>query len=542
MSGSVNNLIALQAGQGVTPVENPLAMQAQYMQARQAMLQSQNAMNQNLLFNSQRTQGRLAQQAIDPTTSQFSQGTFNKLLGSTPGAAIGAQDAIAAAQTQSQAQQTQAQGSQKQLASGIGGLLQLNNGAGPTYGQTTDFLQRGLASGAIQPQSAKSALIGMPSGDDPQSMATRTHMIQTIQQQMASSQEQLTNAYGTPTSVNNGQTAQPGMVGGMLSGNRGAFNPAGAPIQQVTGPETNAAMSTQYVPDPQHPGQYIQVPVPRSSMPGASGIAGPQSSASMGMGTGRPQPPAGASPLGVASASPAGGAAVPGGPNAVPPAPYLAAPPPGVAVSQQADTAQFKTDQAALPAAQTTTQNMQHALTALQLSSSGRTPQAMVGMGNLLQSAGLLPAGMTNDLANYELFHKLTERLAMNAAGSSNTDAGRALSQASNAGTSLSTPANIAVLQNDIGKQRQAIAQNLTAPDQQTGIGYGGYAGKFSNSTDPRGFQWDMLQPAQKQQILSGMKPGSAPWNNLHRSIGMATKLGLFDNGGSVPLGTPGGN
>ncbi len=535
MSGSVNNLIALQAGQGVTPVENPLAQQAQYMQARQAMLQSQNAMNQNRLFQSQQKQGQLAQQAIDPSTGQFSPSKFNMLLGQSPGAGIGAQDAIAAAQTQSSAQQTQAQGSQKQLASGIGGLLQLNNGAGPTYGQTTDFLQRGLASGAIQPQSAKSALIGMPSGDDPQSMATRTHMIQTIQQQMASSQEQLTNAYGTPTSVSNGQTVQPGLAGGMLSGNRGAFNPAGAPIQQVTGPETNAAMSTQYVPDPQHQGQYIQVPVPRSALPGASGVAGPQPSASPGLGTGRPQAPAG-------TPSPATGGGAPAMAGSAPPAPFLAAQPPGVAVSQQADTTQFKTDQAALPAAQTTTQNMQHALTALQLSSSGRTPQAMVGMGNLLQSAGLLPAGMTNDLANYELFHKLTERLAMNAAGSSNTDAGRALSQASNAGTSLSTPANIAVLQNDIGKQRQAIAQNLTAPDQQTGIGYGGYAGKFSNSTDPRGFQWDMLQPAQKQQILSGMKPGSAPWNNLHRSIGMATKLGLFDNGGSVPLGAPGGN
>lgn len=230
MSGSVNNLIALQAGQGVPAVENPLAQQQQYAQARQVILQSQNAMNQNKLFQSQQKQGQLAQQAIDPSTGQFSPSKFNMLLGQSPGAGIGAQDAIAASQTQSSAQQTQAQGSQKQLASGIGGLLTLNGGAGPTYGQTTDFLKAQLTSGAIRPQSAQAALIGMPSGDDPQSMATRTHMIQTIQQQMASSQEQLTNAYGTAGIQNRGGTAQPIVQQSAMQGGGVAQTPGAATI------------------------------------------------------------------------------------------------------------------------------------------------------------------------------------------------------------------------------------------------------------------------------------------------------------------------
>ena len=484
--------------------------------------QTVNAINQVRNYNANRLVGQAYQQSIDPSTGLPSQAVLGSNLSQlSPDAAV----AIPAALTRSQELQTAQQGAAMQrfgwMANAMGSLISDGEGQGPTFDRVQQTLAAGMKAGYLNQQDVGSALIGMPTGDDPKSMATRLHMLQTVNEQIQTAQQRLLNVNGTPGSVQNGQTIQPVMVGGQLSRTPGAFTPAGAATQLQTGPETNAGLIETYQPDPSNPGQYIKVMQPRSALPGASGV------------TGRGAPIGGAGSTGRYPARP-GSAPVQGGVQPPPPSnaapaqtsqagPILAAPPGNVQANNDADVAAFKKDQLAAPAVNNTIQNLQHAYDALQTVGTGPSTEAMQRMKSFLLARGVLPQGLSEDVKNYDLFRKYTEKYALDQAG--NTDAGRAMSAASNAGTAISTPANFDVLRNEIGKQRQIAAQVMDAPDQ-TGLGYGAHAQKFTSSLDPRGFAVDLYKPAELQNLLKSM-PNDAARNRFQKTVGTALRLGI---------------
>jgi len=202
-------------------------------------------------------------------------------------------------------------------------------------------------------------------------------------------------------------------------------------------------------------------------------------------------------------------------------------PAPGVAAAQEADTQAFKQDQLALPAARTTEQNLMHAYDALKLTTSGKSADATHALFGYLQTNGLLPPGATDELKNYELFKKYTERNIADLGNAAGTDAGRSLAAQSNAGASLSSPANMEVIRTDVAKKRQEIAANMSAPDQVNGLGYAGHRAQHADRTDYRGFAWDMYSPVEQDKIRKSIKPGSDAEKALLRAIGMAHAFNL---------------
>jgi hypothetical protein len=216
-------------------------------------------------------------------------------------------------------------------------------------------------------------------------------------------------------------------------------------------------------------------------------------------------------------------------PAATPPASgqtYLA-PPQGQPEAAKADVELFKKDQQSLPQWQTTDQNYGHAYEALKLINTGKSTESTHAMYSWLMAQGALPPGMEDNVKNYDIFKKYTEREVANAGNAAGTDTGRALAQISNPGTSFSTPANLELLRNDIGKNRQQIAAMKLEDPQSTGIGYGGRKAGIASTTDPRGFQWDLYSPAEQQKILAEVKNNPAADAKLHRAIGMAATLDL---------------
>jgi hypothetical protein len=242
------------------------------------------------------------------------------------------------------------------------------------------------------------------------------------------------------------------------------------------------------------------------------------------------KPPGAAAPA-ATPAAPAPAAPAPAAPAAAAPAstdttmkPVVTSLPPGA----DKDVEAYKADQAAIGQKQTTDQNLMHAYDALKLTTSGKSTETTHALFNYLQAGGLLPAGATDELKNYELFRKYTEKNIADLGNAAGTDAGRSLAAQSNAGTSLSTPTNLEVIRNDAAKNRQTLAATMAEKPENGGIGYLDRRGSVASNTDPRGFVWSMYTDAERAKILKEVgKPGSAADQALHRAIGMAQTFHL---------------
>jgi hypothetical protein len=295
----------------------------------------------------------------------------------------------------------------------------------------------------------------------------------------------------------------------------------GTAAPRTTSPETNAGLVETYVPDPARPGSYLKVYQPRSDLPGASGVPGGGGVPGAAPGGGGPAPSPTNPPRLPGAAAPG---AAPGAPARTAAAP-LAAPPQGTTESNAADTTSYKAAQGGVVAANNAMQNLQHAYQALRLTNAGKSTETTHAMYSLLAAQGLVPQGLVDDVKNYDLFRKYTERYALDQGASSGTDAGRAMAAASNAGTSISTAANLDVLRNEIGRQRQHIAMVAEHKDP-TGVGWGKHSEGFSSATDPRGFSVEMYSPAEIRRMVAGMKD-DAERTRFHKSVGIAQRLKL---------------
>lgn len=475
--------------------------------------------------------GQLLQQATG-ADGNVDMPTYNRLA-SQAGPAMA--PAVAAGLDQSTAiagqQQTQALKSLDAQSTALDSL-----GPNATFGQVQAKLDEGLNAGWLQPAGAHAVMIGMPQGDDPQSQATRAHILQTIGDQVRSASERLQSQYGT-------QHTQTGPDGSTIGFNQNprtaavsAPPQAGAP--QGTSPETRAALQKITIEDPQHPGTYIEVYRPRMDLPGASGSTSPGASAASaaaprsggsappvpsptaGGGVYRPRQVAGA-PAATPAPATAQSPATPGDTTGL----IRAAPPQGQPTTLAADIEAYKKAQFGLPAQQTSDQNMSMALDALRRTTTGPGTDNTHALFAYLQSAGLLPQGATDEIKNNQLFRKLTERRVAELGMAAGTDAGRALAQQSNAGTLLNNPANLEVLRNDIGKNRQAMLPILM--EKNGGSTFGANTQKIGTPgyVDFRGLNWDHYSQPEQAKILNSVKGNKAADTALHRAIGLSSGL-----------------
>ena len=308
-----------------------------------------------------------------------------------------------------------------------------------------------------------------------------------------------------PTIVNTGPNLQP-LVNGQ---------PGRAPIPLATSPETNAALHEVYTQNPD--GTYSRTIVPRSALPGASG----QPQSPMGTGRNTPVPPALQGPNAAA-----GGSQAPTGATTPPSGGILAAPPPGANEAVAADVAKFKQDQLAIPQGQQNVQSLHKALDALNVANTGRSSEGVHNMLAFLQTNGFpLPPSLDDNVANYDIAHKYLMDYARKSGAAANSDLQLQSAQGANASTGISNQAAVNVVQTNIGRERQAIAQNMEAP--QTGIGYGAHTSQFSSATDPRGFAVDTYKPDQLTNMVKNMT--DAERAKFYKSVGVAQRLKLIN-------------
>jgi hypothetical protein len=448
--------------------------------------------------------GEAQQAAIDPKTGEFSPELFRKNLQQAgPVAALSAQSGLGATQTISDAQLAQVEKKLAWVNATAGAVLQSGDFSDASM---MSILQRGLAGGMLTMAEVQRQMSTMPA--DPQG---RERWLREHQMTAASTQQQLEQTYGSPGSVNNGQQVQPGVIAPPIQG--GGFRPGGAPVQ--TYPSRSELLT-------QQPG------VTSTGAPTATPLAGQAANQGRGDLTG----PAGRAPPPSPTNQPR--LPVPGGPPAGSVVTGLS---PTSTADNAADVANFKTAQAAVATGNASIQNLQHAYEALRLTNSGKSTETTHAMYSFLAAQGLLPRGLVDDVKNYDLFRKYTEKYAGDQGAASGTDAGRAMAVASNAGTSISTPANFEVLRNEIGRQRQQIAQ-VSEHKDQSGLGYGRHSAEFSGAVDQRGFAADMFTPAElnvndPKSMLGKMTPAERA--RFFKAAAIAHRSGMLNLPGAAP-------
>lgn len=493
-------------------------------------------MNQNKLFQARQAAG---QAALDATGSDgaFDQTQFMQNLKADPTSALAAQDAMTQGQAQSTAQQGFSLQQQTRIAGTVGSALSLpdeqQNRA--TY---SALLKQELAAGTIDQSHYANATANMPQSDDPS--AWRGYGTRMLVGTLGGPQMAQTLLPASET-VDDGQNNIPATRNAPISGDApGARTVQPGAVQKQTSPETNAQMVEHFVADPKNPGTYLKVMVPRSSLPGSSGVAPAQ--------PGRPDyskyingPQLPANALGGARPNPGllmGGLDGQTDPNApqpaepAAPAVTLAAPPQGQSEQIAADVGKFKQDQFAIPQGQQNVQSLQKAQIALEASNTGRSSEGVHNMLATMQTLGIPTLGLADSVASYDLAHKYLLDYARKSGAAAHSDLQLQSSEGSNASTGINQQAALDVVHTNIGRERQTIAANMEAA--QTGIGYGSHVSKFSNATDPRGFALDAykpadLNPADPKSMVGKMT--SAERAKFYKSAGIAQRLGLLNTG-----------
>jgi hypothetical protein len=202
--------------------------------------------------------------------------------------------------------------------------------------------------------------------------------------------------------------------------------------------------------------------------------------------------------------------------------------PTGTEEATKTDIGAYKADQAAQPDVNTRAQNMAHAYDALnQLkSATGRGAEGINNLRSWAQTLGIAPAGAVDEQRLFEIVHKYTERAMIDAAGGGSTDMGKRMQEQANAGTLLSTPANLEILRNDMGTTLQKAAAYKDQKDT-SGTGYLGSRAKVADTTDPRGFVWNLYSPDEQAKINAEVDKDPVAAAKLHKAIGMAGRLNL---------------
>jgi hypothetical protein len=297
---------------------------------------------------------------------------------------------------------------------------------------------------------------------------------------------------GTPSSINTGTGIQPGLTGGALSANPGAFTPAGQPVQVYPSRSDLA----QRVPGPPGTGGApTTAPLGAVTPPALSGI-------NLGTGDYRDNLPPGLR-----------------NPNAPPPPPGAALPgqvTTGLGPAQQqalgtsgaAATSGFQNEVETGTRAKMQLGQLDNMLTDAANFTTGTGAGKTLDIKRAVQSWGG-PIGVTfgidpNRIAAQESFDKIANQLAD--AQGARSDASLAVNQGANPHSSLS-PEGV----NFIIHQLQGNADYLLARQNQAAkwgdqTDYRGFSNWATQNLDPRYFQFNRLTPDEQRNYFTGIK------------------------------------
>lgn len=205
-----------------------------------------------------------------------------------------------------------------------------------------------------------------------------------------------------------------------------------------------------------------------------------------------------------------------------------AAPPPGYDERLKQDQTQYAGDQANLNNRYTNVQNLNTAMEALKLTNTGRSTGAVHNFYSFLQSQGIAPGFVDNDVTQYDIARKAMMAFAASrAGGAAGTDMARLQSELSNASPEIAQGAAMHVLKQALGNERMEIAANLDQQDT-SGAGYGQNKAKFYQQYDPRGFAWDTYDAAEQKKIMDDASQVKGGLDKLRASIRKAVELKLM--------------
>lgn len=342
--------------------------------------------------------------------------------------------------------------------------------------------------------------------------------------------DRLTAMVGAPANMNTGQSIQPGMVGGQLGANPGAFAPAGQATQQYP---SRSELASQ-VPGVGPNNEPTAVPLStRLQQQGAGALGGPAVVNSAGAPVGPANPPRLTPPAAAPQGAPQ--ASLPAAPA---PAPTGAVPvglPPGAPEEFAASAQQYNAASAAANNFRQRIFPLEQAATALKSADTGPGSETVNHIKSFLLAQApsslqrYLPGVDPNKIANYDEAVKYLANYAMNQPGAANSDMHLSLAQAANASTHISSQAAQQVVQNALGLERMqqaALAQFNNTHPPGSGQQYSRWlSGSFIPQNDPRGFSWDTQSAAQQKSALASMT--RADKERLARSVTLARQLDL---------------
>jgi hypothetical protein len=512
MSGNALADAFQNANKPTVPIQNPFDVM-------RAAGENAQLMNANKLFQAQQAAGAAQQNAIGPDGTYIPDRFRQNLLAAGPVAAPAAQSSLAANQALSSDQLNQARDKMGWIAKASQDALTKNDFSDAAMLKS---LTQGSADGVLTMPEITKQLQTMPPD-----AAGRKAWLEQHQAQALSSQQHLDLHYGKSITADTGQQ----VVGGTQAVQGGALNiPPQPGVQLQTGPGANAAMIE--VSD----GAGNKYNVPRSSLPGASGIAGAPAAG----GAAPPAPSAG----GLAAGNPLlgglegqtdgtlqmpqrGGGAAPAR-GAVPGPPAL---PAGATLSQVAP---------ATTAAATQTATQQAAIGTALVTRADQVPANKASYGNMLTDLAKLDTmgpgtgreatingvlqkltgyGITMDksqVAGAESFAKIANMIAAQQLGSLGpTDARQSLAMGANPHLDLSKLGNTQIIHMLQGNE-DAINAKAQAWQKWLGMGnssgsYGQFSNDFNHNFDPRVFQQRYMGPKEIADLRGSMTgPGEA--------------------------------
>lgn len=346
--------------------------------------------------------------------------------------------------------------------------------------------------------------------------------------------EAVNRIVGQPYIMNNGQSLQPGMIGGQLSQNPGAFTPAGGKTDVY--PSRSELLTQQPGVDSETGAPTTTPLVVRAGEQGQGGLTGPA-----GVNTGNASPtnqprlPGAVPPASGgngATGAPASGGTAPPAPEGAPaptgkPGAVVTGLPPGSEIPMRQSAQQYADDRTNAASFATRTYPLQAAISLYnQGTSTGPGADWINNVKSFLLSRASNFGWEPNKIATAN-FDELQKYLTQNATANpmaAGSDARLATALTGNPSTHISTLAgkNVSIAAMALERMRLAATQSYNGTPQ----GYSAYMSNYATHSDPRAFAVDYMTPEQQQAMLKGMKP--AELTQFKKSYELAKSLNLL--------------
>jgi len=523
-----------QANKPTTALIDPNTMLLQTAQAA-------NAVNQNRLFQSSQARGELMQQAIDPSTGQFSPTAFNRLLAQTPAAALAAPEAVGQSQGLMGSQNELATRQNQFMSQSLGAVLAVPDAQ--LHDAAASAMTRAVSAGLLPPEQAMRQMIMLP--NDPSQL--RQHLTQ-VQMSMMAPGAQQDATYGTPATRDTGQgiesgNVMPGRLGGgfnpnsttqvyparsQLAGQQTGVDPAtGAPTATTTADRLRQQGRDDLTgPAGTPPGRVPSALLPkgytgRYATGGQGASATPPAAAPAGMSAGTPYTP-------------------PATPDAPPSGAVQVGLAPGQAAEVEASVSHLSQARDVANTYQTRMQPLLSAQAALRDAKTGAGSGALnsvrqiVGSFTPAQLEGVrsfIGLGTDQGDASYDEAKKYLTAYAANTPGANRSDAGGQTAASANASVNISPLAAQQVVRAAIGMERMRQAQLMEFNQSgQPGSAYDRYQSGAAAKADPRAFMADHQTPDERKAMLDKMT--TTQQANYLASLRLGMKHGLVSLGG----------